>query len=432
MSATPAMRRSTGGFTLLELLISLTVSILTIGAAMTLLIQQQQTYTSTSEDRAAQEAGAQALKEMVARLRLAGYGVDPNLTFDFGALTQPVPREGLPTGAVAHTSFKCGVAVACRDKSDGSDEIVFYARNPLFSRPITAFGPTSLTVKGSLTRPIYQGQILQPMCLGEDQLRGYVTVSRTVLPSGLNDPNEVVTIQLDAGVVVGSVYQFPNENGIYTNTCWGVTAAGTAPVVAQVDRYRFYVAWYDAAGAKVAAQTPGSRPYLMLDQGLTDQSGNAIVIPVAADVEDLQLSYYYPTAVAGGPPRVVAATPGVTANADPVLPISVTDVAPDYLDAPSAPSRLTGNPANIRAVKVSVVVRGAAYDLTSAAGGMHTLLDVPLPAMGNRPQVNGDPGYRRSMFETTVLLRNQQSTAFSYCVFDPAAAPGTGVNRGGC
>jgi hypothetical protein len=246
-----------------------------------------------------------------------------------------------------------------------------------------------------------------------------------VLPTAaVPDPAELVRVNLVAGSMAGQSRVFPFENGVSTDTCWGLTAAGEAPVVTQVDRFRFYVEWYSPAGQVVAAQTAESRPYLMLDQGLTDENGAAITLPVAPDVEDLQLSYYYLPPAAGQANLLVGAEAGTSAAAE-SFPLSVDDAAPAYLDAPDAPSRRTGHPGNILAVRVAVVVRSAEKDLSAA-----TLLDQTLPAVGNRPPVVGLTNYRRTLFENTVLIRNLRSTAYPYPQVDPAHVEGFNVGGG--
>jgi type IV pilus assembly protein PilW len=424
----PFQARASRGFTLLELAIGLGLSAIVIAAAVTLLIQQQRSYTVSATDRAHQEAGQAALREIGYRLRLAGYGVDPNLVFDFGPQALPVPRTGAPTNAVvfdAASTYRCATAVTCRDSTAGSDEVVFLSRNPLFSRTVTTFAGTTLIFRGGLTRPIYRGQILQVSCLGGSQARGYVTVANTVLPSApAPDPAELVTITLQPEAMAGLARVFPFENSVSSDTCWGLTAAGEAPVVTQVDRYRFYLEWFSPAGAVVAAQTPEARPYLMLDQGLTDENGAPITLPVAPDVEDLQLSYYFLPPAAGLANRLVGAESGTAASAE-SFPLSVADAAPAYLEAPDAPSRRTGHPTNILAVRVAVVIRSAEQDLSAA-----TLPDRTLPAVGNRPPLVGLTNYRRTLFENTVLIRNLRSTAYPYPQVDPAQVDGFNVGGG--
>ena len=425
MSACRARER---GLTLLELLVALGVSAIAIAAAMSLLIQQQRSYATTSADRAQQEAGQLALKELTARLKLAGFGVDPNLAIDVGEQQLPIPREGAPTNAVAMESFKCKDPIACRDSTKASDELVFYSRNPMFSRVITNFDTGSLTFVGSLKKPIYQGQIVQVMCLGESQARGYATVSKTVMPSGKVDPTEKVTLELAGPRTVGSARVFPYENdaSLVADTCWKLTEPGNQPVATLVDRWRFYVGWYDEGGKIAVAQAEGARPYLMLDKGIFDENGAEILLPVAPDVEDLQVAYYFRPAAALGPMQVAGAEQG-TAASDDKLPLTVKEQAPDYTDTPDAATRNTGHPNNVRGVRVGVVIRSPEKDLSAAS-----LPDRTLPPLLNRVPFEGAPYYRRTTFETTVLVRNLQSTYFPYTqTIQAGVADPTGLNQGG-
>jgi type IV pilus assembly protein PilW len=418
---TPAVRRHTPrGVTLIELVVALGVSAFTIFAATVLMMQQQRSYASTSSDRAQQEAGRMALRDISSHLRMAGYGVDPALAFDFGP-TASVPRANLvsPATQVQQSTHQCGAPVTCRDSTAGSDEVVFLSRNPAFSRRATAVDTGSIRILGDLRRPLMAGQILLVSCTGGSRVRAYVTVAQTVSPPATPDPANEVVIVLDAGQMAGILPVFPHENGQLDDTCFDLTGV-LAPMVTQVDRYRYYVDWFDPQGNGTAAQTEGARPYLMLDRGLPAVGA----VPVAPDVEDLQLSYAYPPAVAGGAVTMVGASPGTNAAAE-AFPMTTGVVPPAMADAPDAASRTTRHPANIRAVRISVVVRSSDHDLSLTGN-----TDRTLPAAGNRAAFEGLPGYHRSLFETTVVLRNASSQAFVYPTTDPTSVE-AGVNVGG-
>ncbi len=405
--------RRARGFTLMELLVSLAISLLTVAAAMTLLVQQQRTYVATSADRAQQESGRLALQDLVGKLKQAGFGVDPNLALDFGENTgNPgvAPRSNLAGagGFVKVTSFKCDKPIACRDRTDGSDELVFYSRDPWFQRIASKVDTDQLTLVGELKRPILKGQILQVSCLGGSRVRAYVTVKDVVAAAAEPDPTKDVTVTLEAGAQDAAGREiFPFENAQLKDGCFGETGAGLQPVVTVVDRYRYYIGWYGPDGKEGVDPLLGtSRPYLMLDQGLTDASGAAVLSPVAPDVEDLQLAYYYPPAAAGGAPRLIGAAEGVALDGG--FFKMQADVTPPGMDDlfDSAP-RLTGHPANVQAVRVSVVVRDERVDLGSSAA---------LPPLGNRKETKAAADHRRTTFETTVLLRNLASTYYLYPV----------------
>jgi hypothetical protein len=406
------------------MLIALTVSALTIAAATAMLMSQQRAYQAGSGDRAQQEAGRQALQELTHRLRSAGYGVDSNLIFDFGA-TPLVPRTNMidPATNVAFPGYACAADVRCRDSVDGtaSDEVVFLTRDPLFSRATSAVTTSTLTLVGQLKAPMYTGQILQVNCMGGTRARAYVTVGQDVAAAANPSATAPVSITLLAGTTSGGAPVFARETSTLTEGCFSL--AGTlAPIVTAVDRSRYYVAWYAEDGTIVAAQTDGARPYLMLDRGL--QGAAPGPIPVAADVEDLQLAYLYHPAVAGGPLRVVGATAGVSI-ADDAFPVTTAVLPPAYDDVPDAASRATGHPANILGVRISVVVRSAEPDITRTS-----ILDREVPAAGNRPAFQGVPNYRRSLFETTVQLPNMQTASFTYPIVNAAGGPGFNLGGG--
>jgi type II secretory pathway pseudopilin PulG len=410
------------GFTLLELVIAIGMTALLIGASVTLLVNQQQAYQAGAADRGLQEAGQTALVVLGDRLRAAGYGVDPAYVLDFGDLAS-LPQQGLrsPQKLAAFQTYRCADPVRCRDRSagPGSDEIVFYSRNPMFSRPVVSASGAAVRMRGDPTRPIRPGQILMVMCLSGNRSRAYVTAAApTIAAVTPPNPANLVDVALAPGVLTAGRSTFPFQNDQLLDPCF---SDGNA-VVSQVDRHHYSVSWFTDAGVQVAAQTVGARPYLMLDQGLLDGGGNPILTPVAQDVEDLQLTYFFPKNAAAGPVRPSGAAAG-TSIADDVPAITVAVPPPAIDDPPEAASRTTGSPANIVAVRVSVVVRSPDPD-----GRLIADDDRRLPAAGNRAAFLGVSGYRRALFEDTFLLPNLQSTTVVHC----AVGVGPGMNRGGC
>lgn len=405
------------GVTLLELLVALAVSTIVVAAASMLLIAQQRAHVSGSGQRATQEGARVALDEIGRHLRGAGYGIDPALTLDFGE-QDDIPRSKLYTAGRGYVrGYLCDTPVTCRDRIDGSDEIVFHYRDPLFSRPVSAVGNTTLTLVGDLREPLYAGQILQVLCLGDTRTVAYVTVGRFLPAPAVPNPTANVAIQLESGQSGGALAlpEFGHENGEFAAPCF--SAGPTAVMVTKIDRYRYYVDTFDdAGGGRVNPGTPGSRPYLMLDQGLRDQAGQPIRSPVAPDVEDLQFAYLYRPLVAGGGSRLIgAATDGTDLAGEGV---TVAVAPPGIGDAPDAPSRRTLNPANILGVRAAVVVRTPEHD-----ADRYGPFDRTLPRAGNRPDSpNQLPGYRRTMFETTILLKNNASRDLVYPVVDPTRA----------
>jgi prepilin-type N-terminal cleavage/methylation domain-containing protein len=415
------------GFTLLELVISMGMTAIIVAAAVTLFLNMHRGYHAGAGDRALQETAQTALLGVGSRIRKAGYGIDPAYALDFGDLAR-VQQQALRSGQKlsAFQTYACAADVRCRDQvggAAGSDELVLYARNPMFSRPVIRADGAHLEIRGDLTRPIRPGQVLMVMCLTDSRPRAYVTASRAVPEVIPPDPAAAVNVFLQPGVLTAGRSTFPFQNDQLLDACF---SDGNA-VVAQVDRYRFFVAWYDDAGAVVPPQTAGARPYLMLDQGLSGAAG-PILTPVAENVEDLQLTYFFAPAAANGGIRPTGATLG-TNIADEgasltVGPAMTVAVDPPLLDDPlDAASRTTGHPNNVLAVRVSVVVRSPEPDLALGSAA-----DRELPRAANRDAFGGVPYYRRALFEDTFLLPNLQSSAVVHCAI--GAAPGQ--NLGGC
>jgi type IV pilus assembly protein PilW len=395
----------TRGFSLVELLVALAVSLLVVGGAMALLLSQQRMFQTSSADRAVQETGRVALEEITSSLRLAGYGIDPGYAFDFGALAH-VSQDRAPQGATvtAASTFADCTSVTCRDSITGPDEIVFRYRNPSFVRSLAQAptGTTSITIAGPLGAPLYQGQILQVMCFAGDMLWAYVTVGQTVAATTAN----TVTVPLATGVA----NEFPFQNDYLANSCFGAAAGRGATAAAfaaaakvyKVDQFRYYVATFDASGAVVASGTAGARPFLMLDQGLLD-GGNPIRRVVTPDVEDLQLAYLFPSSATAALQRV-GGTPGAAISADAAgIDVDPDEGPPAFSDVATAPARRSQFPANIRAVSVTVVARSPERDATVFEGSV--------PAAGNRPAVAGPVGYRRQLFGTTAATINLDARA---------------------
>jgi len=372
--------REARGFTLTELLVGLVVTAIVAAGALSLLVGQQRAFKGSASDRAMQESARAALSEMGMNLRRAGYGVDPWLAFDFGPLTNtPTTNESYSSGPPGGTRVSCsGSPVACRDSTTASDEIVFYARDPGFSRRLQAAPTgTTLTFATPLSVPLLAGQILQLMCSGGAD-RAYVTVASTA--------SNLLSVTLDTSLS-GT---FPFQQDRISSGCFTRTFGSAA--VFKVDRFHYFVATYaDPAH-------PSGRPYLMLDRGLTDASG-PLVEPVAPDIEDLQFAYVFRT---NG--TVVGSTAG-TRLANATGGVNLAAIPPAYDAESTDAARDTNSPANIRAVRASVVVRNPIYTPEFNRGA-----DLVIPAAANRAaNASGPAGYRRILVETTAATRNLDS-----------------------
>ncbi len=387
------------GFTLIELMVAVVVNAVVILGALALLQAQQRVFQTGNQDRLLQETARTALSELTANLRRAGYGMDPVFAFDFGPLNG-VKVSDYEAPVSATSTYGC-TSASCRDSTAGADQIVFYARDPYFSRTVSAVTNSSVTFDRPLdaNSPLRQGQVLLVMCQSGLQ-KAYVTVGAKASGGAAG-----VTLAGGAGTT------FPNQNGVLTgsSSCISRFAGGRgAATVFKINRYHYFVQRYAEGGAS-------TRPWLMMDAGLTGDDGALMVEPVAPDVEDVQFAYVF----FNSPPasQVVGATENQLVSAGP-LGIDLSAAPPTYEDSVTPPGALRQNnsPANIQAVRISLVTRTAMPDAKLVPASSSTI-----PAAANRPAAAGDPQYLRFLIESTAAVRNMQSRG-------PVAG---GINPGG-
>ncbi len=399
------------GFTLVELIVGVLVASIVVVFAVGLLTGQVRSYTAGADDRGVQETARIALEDLGSNLRMAGYGIDPAFAFDFGTMAN-APMDRAPGGALVRIpGYACTGAVTCRDGVAGPDELVFLSRSPYFNHALaTAPTTTQLTLRGPLNAPLHRGQILQVACLSGELEWAYVTVGAEVaVNAGASVPVPLAD---------GSGTDFPLQNDWLTRTCF----QGGQVAVLKVDRYRYFVGTYDADGTVRDWGTAGAHPILMLDQGLTDATGAAILTPVAPDVEDLQVTYLFPAAQGGGALTAVPPTVGVRlTNGAGGIDLAPAAGIPSYATQRTAQSRLTNHPSNLRGVRVAVVVRSA--DRRSTEG---TTRDNQLPAVGNRAATTApELGFRHLSFEATFTPRNMDART----PFIPALSTTSGADN---
>lgn len=412
------------GFTLIELVVGMAVSLVVIAAAAMLMVASHRSFEFGKDQRDLQESGRVALQELTDHLKLAGYGMEPTLVFDVGPIANTV-QDRMPVNSTARFGgYLCDDA-DCRDHNDAPDELVFYSRDPDFSRGVTSVSANLVVLgpspKGEMTA-LQHGQILQLMCYGASSmwLQAYVTVDK--VEAGTNAGETQVQLQ----PAVGLPFDFPTQNALLGQPCYGTAGAVRA---FKIDRYRYYIQKVTDAGEMVN-WTANARPYLMLDQGLADGDGQPIHTPVAADVEDLQVAYVFPLAAANqvlgddwfGHVRVSAGN-GVALDAEQF------DLAPGIgiptADTPSLdPLRTTHHPANIRAVRLAITVRSARFD-----PGVDDHL---IPGAFNRDAIStGEVGYHRTQFETTVYVRNMETKLAIFPILDPGGPGNCAICGGG-
>lgn len=343
------------GFTLIELMVGMTVAILIIGVVTATFLSQQRAVQALDLSREASNGSRDAMLSMQETIGRAGYGIDPRYAFDL-------------------TFYNTGTA---RDSITGPDEIVFVERDPNYywsnspattvqgcdpSAPcsghawqITATnaGSGTLTILAHGGESFLKGQLVLIVCAnGQNPLIGEV--------SSWNSASSTITLNVNNANPYRQMIPSSGANACYA-------APGLSLFL--VNRYHYHVV------------TIGGDPWLMLDRGI-DYNGNGVTpenggdlsdeIPIAHGVENIQFAYLLqpppspwtgggaaPTAPDNNTNWVVGDTPGVVETPDP------TATAPLQNTVITDPSRYNKHPANVRGIRVRITVRSLLKDLTA-------------------------------------------------------------------
>jgi type IV pilus assembly protein PilW len=430
-------RHAARGFSLIELVIALGISVIVIAGGLTLMVSQQHLFRTTAGDRNLQENARIAVGAITSDLRMAGFGVDPSLAFDFGPMANLRMDRAYGGLTFASASGPTGSGNACgalcRDSTAGPDEIAFFSRDPSFGpHPLTVAATAATTtlrfalLPGQTSVDVQAGQVLQLVCYTGAMTWAYVTATGAAAVQG--DGTATVTIANAGGTT------FPNQTAFLADPCFGSVATVTGGLVVpstmagavqvlKVDRYHYFIQSYDAAGNIQPWGSANARPYLMVDHGLIGVGGIAQV-PVAPDVEDLQFAYVFPNAAAT--PLVGATSGAAIGNGEDGINLAPAAGGPAYSDPTNSLTRQNHHPGNIGAVRLSVVVRTPVADLGLANSAT-------VPAAGNRPDTAGPAGYTRLLVDTTIAVPNLGTLAPyfpTYTTF-PATSGNRQLNVGG-
>jgi type IV pilus assembly protein PilW len=402
------------GFTLIELMVGMLVALLVIGIVMSTFLSQQKSMQSLDLSRDASSASRDAMLSMQETVGRAGYGIDPRYAFDL--------RNYNCTNYTGATT----AANACRDKVNGTDELVFVERDPnyywagtptsttqgcgLDSDPtsacfghawqVTAFSatsPYSVTINARANDTFLVGQVVQITCAkGANATMGTVKTKAIATAAG------AITIAL-LDPVTNNHYRDAIAAG--HDTCFDGAGSGTAAVGVSmflVSRYRYFVGTFNGD------------PWLMLDRGLDfNQNGNtpengqdtADLIPIAHGVEGLQVSYLLrpdPSGVNTAPDNntnwVLGDTAGTVEEPDPFA------AAPLQNTADTDASRFSKHPANIRGVRMRLTVRSLLTDKTQGRSWPgDTAVLAPATAIENRNDFTAVALGRFRRFFTSVV-----------------------------
>jgi type IV pilus assembly protein PilW len=354
------MRRARG-FTLIELLVGTAVAMLTVTAVAAAFIAFTRTVYTQEGIRGGQASLRQALHTLMRQLRMTGYGVEPAYAIE-------LPQGWAGTGP------------------NLSDRLVVRSRDVLFSAEVAPGGAARNAVQvSSLRVPLRRGQILQVVCPGASRWSyGRLAADVAASPSAV-----LLPLDSDTGT-------FPNLTSALDEPCFdGVP--GLPAYVFKVDVFDWSVQLVDDD----ANPASPARPYLFRAHGLGSRP-DAMGEPVAEGIEALRVTFLREDGTAFVP------------MAD------LSNPAPGYDDPPDSPLRHNANPANVRAIRLGLVARASVPDgLLREAG-----LEATVPAFAGDVEQAAPAGYRRFLYESTVVPRNLRSTAMPLPSFTQDTTPG--------
>jgi hypothetical protein len=281
-------------------MVSLVISLIGISAALAVLTAQNASVTKQSGVGSALAQGELALDVVERAIRLAGTGIDPQLAFDFDSYRCQFPGIA---GVTMNESANCGNGI--RDARDAADELVLAYRDPAYSVSapddtragcnagnaktfigkvwgVTAATNASVSLVLKPGDTINRGQVLQIVC-NDGISYTYATASNSASVASTAAACSTLTVNLYTNANARDPY---NQPGFLSTACFSLGGTNSARAYA-VRRNRFFIR-RDLTG-------PAPHTYLMLDQGLDLNDDAALsdldLVPVAADIEDLQVAY---------------------------------------------------------------------------------------------------------------------------------------------
>jgi type IV pilus assembly protein PilW len=400
------MRHPHRGFSLIELLVSLTVVAVVFVGVVAMARVQQRSYTQGHQQRASQENARAALAFIEEKASIAGFGLDAPLALDLDRFH----------GA------DCPLPPCARDAVDNSDELVFQARNPRYwvgadysTEPagnawrIQDVVGDTVRVRIRTGQRILAGQIVQAVCRAGSKY-AYMTVrDNTPVVTDVNGQDVTITMRS-----VVSTDPFRRQDAA-TDGCF----RGGEARLYLIDRFRFHVRPVLVFGSRYD-------PYLMLDTGVDVNADGTIdandEIVIAEGIELLQVGYVlfdpalplrgltpgtavtFTSGASGGTTGTGITTLSFPGTVQPgQSPYQPTSWYGYSVSPPGAAERRNDHQANIVALKVAVSARSAEPATEASAGSARTpfynLNAVPSWLEPNVP-------YERLTVESTIPLRN--------------------------
>ncbi|WP_164007896.1 PilW family protein [Pyxidicoccus trucidator] len=339
--------RSRRGFTLMEMLVGTTVAMLTVTAVAAAFIAFTRNVYTQEGIRGGQAGLRSALHDLTRQLRMAGYGLEPAYAF------------GVPDGWAG-------------SGPNASDRLVVRSRDLMFSAAVLHEGASTGGVRvASLPVSLRRGQVLQVVCPGAMRW-GYARLSEDV--AAANGPT-MLSLERPTGT-------FPDLGAVFDEPCFD-GAPGLPARVFKVDVHDYSVQLVDEDSDPATPE----RPYLFRAHGL-GMRPDALGEPVAEGIESLRVTFLRESGEAFVPRWNVAHPP------------------PEYETPTGSPLRRNDNPANVRAVRLRLVARATRADSVLREAG----LEANIPSLPGETTLPAPAGYRRFLYETTVLPRNLRST----------------------
>lgn len=370
------MRRNSG-FTLAEVLVSLVISSIVMLAVGAVFIGVQNSYERLSRSQSAIDGNRTAIAYIERQVRMAGYGIDPALAFDFTSALTPTgnPRDNGAIDEAATTPTVPAPAIV-------TDDLTVRYRDPNWvRRGKLNTGGTSLELETSTT----------PWGVGLRAGRRLLVTCPSGGGFGVYTLNADITPATQGAQAVARLAAAP------------FPTTGQPPCLEQSGALLPYVSVLQERRMRI--RNIGGRPFLVAYDRL-DQQGNSDFDPIAADVEDFQVAFVMNVQPANS--NVALVTPAIGTNwilgdgASPETFPNPGAAAPRYDDAYDTANRYNAHPANIRAVRVSIVTRSR-----SQRTGVSE--STPYSLENNARGTVAPDGFFRLLSTTTIRVPNMQS-----------------------
>ena len=372
------------GLSLVELMVAITIGAILLGGAVTLFVNNRDTYNTTTELSRLQETARYALEMMVKDIRMAGYfgcanrldtvtvshgaaaGADGELwdfNLDGGAGTIVPPIEGLDDGALGAGFQPSGFAVVVGNDGDGGEVLAGSDGIALryLAGNMSDLGGTAGTLDYQVTADAVAGADID---ITVDQATGFID-------------DQVIAIADCGGSDIFRINAAPTTTVVRANQLSRGYNAASSPMIAPYIGVRYYIG--------DNGRGPGGQVYPSLYRTRILPG----VTPLAEEpqelfegVENMQILY------------------GVDNDGD--------GIPDSFVQAGVAPLDVADNWANVVAVRVAIVVRtideyGRADDLN---------VDTSTYVVNDHDGINFaefDPPNdrrRRRVFTTTAMVRN--------------------------